>query len=86
LRRILPLAPVHLHKVPEEKVGKNRLHIDLDIDGGDLEAEITRAEQLGARRVQSFMEGDLGWWVMADPEGNLFCVARPLMTTTAEGS
>ena len=62
-----------LQKVPEEKVGKNRMH--LDITCADIDGEASRLERLGARA----MTGDVGehgmrWIVMADPEGNEFCV------------
>jgi predicted enzyme related to lactoylglutathione lyase len=61
-------------RVPEEKAGKNRLHIDLNPD--DQEAEVKRLEGLGAKRVD-IGQGDVRWVVMADPEGNEFCVLTP---------
>jgi predicted enzyme related to lactoylglutathione lyase len=57
--------------VPEGKTVKNRLHIDLNPD--DQEAEVRRLEGLGARRVD-IGQGEVRWVVMADPEGNEFCV------------
>jgi predicted enzyme related to lactoylglutathione lyase len=57
--------------VPEAKTVKNRLHIDLNPD--DQEAEVRRLESLGARRID-IGQGDVRWVVMADPEGNEFCV------------
>ena len=62
--------------VPESKAVKNRLHIDLNPD--DQAAEVARLESLGARRVD-VGQRDVGWVVLADPEGNEFCVlsARP---------
>jgi predicted enzyme related to lactoylglutathione lyase len=67
-----------LQQVPEPKAVKNRLHLDLDHeDGFDVAAEVARLEQLGATRVSGWMHemGDeSGWIVMADPEGNEFCV------------
>jgi predicted enzyme related to lactoylglutathione lyase len=57
--------------VPEEKTVKNRLHIDLNPD--DQEAEVRRLEGLGARRID-IAQSDVSWVVMADPEGNEFCV------------
>jgi Glyoxalase-like domain len=60
------------NKVPEPKVVKNRMHLDLDTD--DVEAEVARLEALGARKLQFIDEGDRPWWIMADPEGNEFCV------------
>lgn len=67
---------IYLQKVPEPREGKNRLHIDLDVGDGELEPAVERAERLGARRVERFVEDDEGWWVLADPEGNLFCIGR----------
>ena len=63
--------------VPERPQAKNRLHIDLDVGDDELEPAVARAEQLGARRVESFVGDDgYGWWVLADPEGNHFCIGR----------
>lgn len=67
---------LYLQKVPEPRVGKNRLHLDLDVGDGDLEPALARAESLGARRVEAFMDDGYGWWVLEDPEGNLFCIGR----------
>lgn len=62
--------------VPEPKVVKNRLHLDLHDDSGDLEGLVVRLEQLGAVRVNHVDQGPAGrWWVMRDPEGNEFCAA-----------
>ena len=60
--------------VPEAKTIKNRLHIDLDPD--DLEAEVARLLALGARPAD-VGQGDVPWVVLADPEGNEFCVLQP---------
>jgi hypothetical protein len=62
-------------KVPEHKVGKNRLHLDLR--PADQAAEVARLEALGARRVD-VGQGEVSWVVMADPDGNEFDVLRPL--------
>lgn len=59
--------------VPETKGVKNRLHLDLRPD--DQAAEVARLEALGARRVD-VGQGDQTWIVMADVEGNEFCVLR----------
>lgn len=66
-----------LIKVPEPKSIKNRLHLDLRPE--DQATEIARLEALGATRVD-VGQGDQSWVVMADPEGNEFCVqpAHPL--------
>jgi predicted enzyme related to lactoylglutathione lyase len=68
-------SPLLLQGVPETKVGKNRMHVDIVVD--DVEAEVHRLQALGARRidkgVQSF--GGTQWVRMADPEQNEFCVS-----------
>ncbi|GAA3491719.1 VOC family protein [Streptomyces cremeus] len=62
--------------VPEPKSGKNRLHIDVHAEPGELEKQVARLEQLGATRVNEVDRGPVGhWWVLRDPEGNEFCVA-----------
>lgn len=60
-------------QTPDPKTTKNRLHLDLVPD--DQDAEVRRLESLGARRVD-IGQGDASWVVMADPEGNEFCVLR----------
>ncbi len=61
-------------KVPEPKTAKNRLH--LDVMTPDPDAEIARLVDCGATRVADMEEYGYEWTVMADPEGNEFCVAR----------
>jgi hypothetical protein len=63
-------------RVPEAKAGKNRLHLDLRPE--DQGIEVARLEGLGARRVDVGQGTEVSWVVMADPEGNEFCVLRPL--------
>lgn len=63
-------------RVPEPKTVKNRLHMDLR--PGDQEAEVARIESLGGKRISVGQADDVSWIVMADPEGNEFCVLRPL--------
>ena len=63
-------------KVPDDKSVKNRLHLDLRPD--DQAAEVARAEALGARRVSIGQSDDVSWVVLADPEGNEFCILRAL--------
>ena len=68
-------SPLLLQRVPEPKVGKNRMHLDIVVE--DVEAEVHRLQALGARRidddVQSF--GGTRWVRMSDPEQNEFCVS-----------
>lgn len=59
-----------LQLVPEPRAGKNRLHLDLFT--GDLAGEVDRIRDLGAAEVRRF--DDDGWVVLADPDGNQFCV------------
>lgn len=61
-------------RVPETKSIKNRLHLDLRPE--DQAAEVARLETLGATRVDVGQGPDVSWVVMADPEGNEFCVLR----------
>jgi len=63
--------------VPEGRApGKNRLHLDIEV-GDEIEAEATRLEALGAtRRSDPIDEAGTSWIVMADPEGNEFCLVH----------
>ncbi len=60
--------------VPEGKTIKNRLHIDLNPD--DRDAEVDRIIGLGATRADVGQGDEVSWVVLADPEGNEFCVLR----------
>ncbi|MEJ7743910.1 MAG: VOC family protein [Nocardioidaceae bacterium] len=62
-------------KVPDPKTVKNRLHLDLRPE--DQASEVARLLGLGASRVDVGQE-DPSWVVLADPEGNEFCVLRAL--------
>ena len=64
-------------KVPDNKVAKNRLHLDLRPD--DRDAEVARIKKLGAVEVEIGQSQDANttWVVLADPEGNEFCVLQP---------
>ena len=65
-------------RVPEDKAVKNRLHLDLRPE--DQAAEVARLERLGARRVDVGQGDDVSWVVLADPDGNEFCVLKALST------
>ena len=56
----------------------SRVHLDIETD--DVEAEATRLEALGARRVEKVHS----WWVMEAPTGHRFCVVRPQRAGLAE--
>ena len=60
--------------VDEPKTVKNRLHFDLRADGVGTSAELERLLDLGARRVDVGQGPDVSWVVLADPEGNEFCL------------
>jgi predicted enzyme related to lactoylglutathione lyase len=62
-------------QVPEAKTAKNRMHLDLLCD--DREREADRLVTLGATKVREVDEWDHQWTVMADPEGNEFCISNP---------
>ncbi|UGT55481.1 VOC family protein [Nocardia asteroides] len=62
-------------RVPEGKTVKNRLHIDVNPTDVDQDAEVERLLALGARRAD-VGQGEQTWVVLADPEGNEFCVLR----------
>ena len=72
---------------PDDKIGKNRVHLDLNpganVSAAQREAEIGRLIALGARPVDVGQRGDETWTVLADPEGNEFCVVRPKQTLTS---
>jgi hypothetical protein len=66
-------------QVPEPKIVKNRVHLDLTpAAGATMEGEVARLERLGATAVRRVVNSpDKGHMVMHDPEGNEFCVIRP---------
>ena len=68
-------TPLLFIGVPEGKTIKNRLHLDLRPE--DQAAEVERVIGLGAKRVD-IGQGEQTWVVLADPEGNEFCVLRAL--------
>lgn len=61
-------------RVQEPTSGKNRVHVDLQTP--DLPAEVERLVADGATLVDRHTEGDLSWTVLADPDGNQFCVSQ----------
>ena len=65
-----------LQRVAEPKTVKNRMHVDLLVE--NVEHEVHRLETLGASRVTPTARKEFGqtWFVLADPEGNEFCVAQ----------
>ena len=67
--------------VSEPRTVKNRLHIDLRPE--NQEAEVERLVDMGARHVDVGQPADVAWVVLADPEGNEFCVLAHRDTTAA---
>lgn len=65
-------------EVPEEKIVKNRVHLDLASREGGRDAETERVRALGAVVVADLRDpdGPGGWVTFADPEGNEFCIVR----------
>ena len=65
---------VLLQKVPERHTEKNRVHIDLDVS--DLEGAARRVQDLGGQKIRHVSEYGIEWVVMADPDGNEFCLVK----------
>ena len=64
-----------LQEVPEPRLGKNRLHLDIVVGEDNVDSEVGRLEALGARRLSGrIAEAGTAWVVMADAEGNEFCI------------
>ena len=74
-----PVAPtMFLAAVDEDKVVKNRMHLDLSPVDRSRDEEVERLLALGATHADVGQTGDESWVVLADPEGNEFCVLRSL--------
>lgn len=58
--------------VADPRPAKNSMHLDLSAD--DIGAELVRLRSLGATVVAERSDSNFHWWVLADPEGNLFCL------------
>jgi len=70
---------IDVFRVLERKVVKNRVHLDLRADGSSTADELDRLRALGARSVEVGQGPDVTWTVLADPEGNEFCLlSRPV--------
>lgn len=67
-------TPLMFLKVPENRAGKNRIHLDLATR--DWAAEVDRLVALGAKRLDEYDEYGIHWITLADPEGNLFDLAE----------
>lgn len=62
-------------QVPEPRTVKNRVHLDVGVS--DVDAEAARLIELGATRGETHRGHGFVWAVMADPEGNEFCIGQP---------
>ncbi|WUW22453.1 VOC family protein [Streptomyces sp. NBC_01463] len=75
---------LHFIRVPEGRtVVKNRLHLDVSPIDCSTQDEVTRLLGLGATHADVGQGSDRSWVVMADPEGNEFCVVRTLAPAPA---
>ncbi len=66
---------IYFQRVPEHKIVKNRVHIDLRAT--DVVVATEQALAMGATRADDVYSGD-GWQVLRDPEGNEFCLLAPV--------
>jgi len=71
-----PQPTIVIDRTDEPKSGKLRLHIDVNATDRDQEAELDRLLAAGARRADIGQTGNESWHVLADPEGNEFCLLR----------
>lgn len=72
-----PVPTIVFAKVPEPKTVKDRIHIDVNPIDATQEEEVNRLLGLGAT-LADVGQGEQRWVVMADPEGNEFCVLKSL--------
>lgn len=63
--------------VPEEKVGKNRVHIDLNSTSAEHQAELVERVRRAGATPLDLGQGAVPWVVLADPQGNEFCILEP---------
>ncbi len=71
-----PQATIILSSREEPEHGKSRLHVDVNPTDRDHDAELERLLALGARPADIGQTGQESWHVLADPEGNEFCLLR----------
>jgi catechol 2,3-dioxygenase-like lactoylglutathione lyase family enzyme len=76
--RVSGLA-LEIGRVDSFPTGKDRLHLDLRADGSTFADELDRLLALGATRADIGQAADATWEVLADPEGNVFCLLRRTM-------
>ncbi|MEU4037987.1 VOC family protein [Streptomyces collinus] len=71
-----PQPTLFLSRTEEPEEGKPRLHIDVNATDRDQDAELERLLKLGARPTDIGQTGEEPWHVLADPEGNVFCLLK----------
>ena len=71
-----PVPTLLFQRVPDPTPGKNRLHLDLNATDRDQDAELHQLLALGATPADVGQTGREDWHVLADPEGNEFCLLR----------
>lgn len=69
-----PRQRMYFQDVPEQKVVKNRMHIDVHVGPEALTETVEQLTARGATQVGTGSQGRLNWVILADPEGNEFCV------------
>lgn len=69
-----PRQRILFQPVPESKTVKNRIHLDINLDGDDKDALRAGLEQRGATFLYQANQGPHVWYTMKDPEGNEFCI------------
>ena len=72
-----PQATIILIRDDEPKTGHSRLHIDVNPTDRDQDAELERLLAAGAEPVDIGQPAEASWHVLADPEGNEFCLLKP---------
>lgn len=70
-----PRQRMYFQDVPEKKVVKNRMHIDVHVGPENLDETVDRLIARGATQVGKGSQGRHNWITLADPEGNEFCVS-----------
>jgi hypothetical protein len=75
-----PQPTISLLRDDEPKTGPARLHIDVNATDRDQDAELERLLKLGARPADVGQTGGEEWHVLADPEGNEFCLLKTRLT------
>jgi catechol 2,3-dioxygenase-like lactoylglutathione lyase family enzyme len=71
-----PQPTIVFNRTTEPKTGRLRLHIDVNATDRDQDAELERLLAIGARPADVGQTGNESWHVLADPEGNEFCLLR----------